>query len=114
MVYYGSSFAKILGIDTKQYFEPEVEDITKSNVFCCTFCHVGLSTKYYRDSHEKYCRFKPNRLKELYKEKGFECRYCKCTLTSVEVLEKHQKRCSLRERTTNKRQVKLIVHYYYY
>lgn len=103
LVFYGNSFAKNLGIDTQKYFEPVFEDLSKTNVFCCRFCHVGLSTKDYKESHEKFCRFKPIYSKELYMGPGFTCQFCKCTCTSKEVLQRHEKYCSLRKKQMKNR-----------
>lgn len=97
LVFYGKSFAKNLGIDVKKYFEPHCEDIDIENVFCCQYCYVGLSSRDFRDSHERFCKLKPIYDQKLYAGPGYDCKYCKCTCTTEEFLKKHEVRCSKRE-----------------
>ncbi|XP_018570320.1 histone-lysine N-methyltransferase PRDM9-like, partial [Anoplophora glabripennis] len=92
LVYYGKSFAEVLGINTKKYFEPNSEEVD-SEYYCCEFCKVGLSTRAYRDTHEKYCRFRPNRMVLCSKDDNFVCQFCECTLTKDEFLKKHEVYC---------------------
>ncbi|KAJ8957942.1 hypothetical protein NQ318_001941 [Aromia moschata] len=93
LVYYGQSFARVLGIDTRKYFEPVKEQIVEEGIFCCQFCHAGLSTSYYKDTHEKYCRFRPNRMNSCTNEESYPCRFCSVLLTSRNFLEEHEKFC---------------------
>lgn len=95
LVFYGNSFAQNLGIDTKKYFEPSCEEINDSDVYSCSYCRAGLSTKEYRDTHEIRCKYNPIRLNRI-SDKVYKCEYCKCTMTSEEYLKGHQRRCNFR------------------
>lgn len=101
LVFYGDSLAKNLGIDPKQYFEPASEEVDNSRIFCCQFCRIGLSTKDYRDSHQRRCKFRPNYYKTNV-GKGYLCQYCNCTLTTEEYLKRHEKSCTARRKTLTK------------
>lgn len=93
LVFYGRSLAKNLGIDTKEYFQPTREEID-GDYFCCEYCKKGLSTREYRDTHQKYCRFRPNRMVACSGNDDFVRHYCKCTLTKEEFLKRHEMHCS--------------------
>ncbi|CAG9841018.1 unnamed protein product [Diabrotica balteata] len=73
LVYYGPSYAKQLGIDPKKYFEPP-EEKSQPIFFTCQYCYIGLSTDYYRDSHELRCKFHPKRL--IAYDTSFVCKNC--------------------------------------
>ncbi|XP_072400205.1 zinc finger protein 639-like [Diabrotica undecimpunctata] len=94
LVYYGPSYAKQLGIDTKKYFEPP-EEKSQPIFFTCQYCYIGLSTEYYRNSHELRCKFHPKRL--IVYDTSFVCQYCKYNLTTKEVLDSHEKYCPKRK-----------------
>lgn len=98
LVFYGDSFAKNLGIDPKRYFEPACEELNDSSVFCCQFCHIGLSTKDFRDAHQNRCRFRPIYCKKIVGV-GYICQHCKYTLTTEDHLKHHEKHCRSKKKT---------------
>ncbi|XP_056636971.1 histone-lysine N-methyltransferase PRDM9-like [Diorhabda sublineata] len=93
LIYYGNSFAKNLGINTKSYFEP-IEQIDEIASFSCKYCHIGFTNGGYRDNHEVKCKFNPVRTRKV--DEFFICKYCECGLTSKEYLEQHEKYCRRR------------------
>ncbi|CAH1170532.1 unnamed protein product [Phaedon cochleariae] len=95
LVFYGVSFARNLGIDPKKYFEPE-EEKTMPDFYTCKFCSIGLGTEKFRDTHQKYCRFDPKKMRR-YEGEVYQCQFCKCGNTTKEFLERHERKCSKRE-----------------
>ncbi|KAJ8973011.1 hypothetical protein NQ317_004609 [Molorchus minor] len=102
LVFYGQSFARILGIDTKNFFRP-VEEDANIDFYPCKYCGMGLSATEYRDSHERFCRFRPNRKAVYAVGDIFRCKYCCITLTTREYLEKHEKYCSKKTKVVQKK-----------
>uniref|UniRef100_A0A6P7FMZ7 Zinc finger Y-chromosomal protein-like n=1 Tax=Diabrotica virgifera virgifera TaxID=50390 RepID=A0A6P7FMZ7_DIAVI len=90
LVYYGPTYARELGIDPKKYFEPP-EEKSQPVFFTCQYCYIGLSTDYYRSSHELRCQFHPKR--SIVYDDSFVCQYCKYNLSTKEVLDAHEKYC---------------------
>nr|CAH7760754.1 unnamed protein product [Callosobruchus chinensis] len=97
LVYYGHSFAKSLGIDPKNFYEPNTSKV--KNYYTCQHCHIGLSTQQFRDAHQLRCRFRPNRMITFDVNKAVICQYCSRCFEKAEDLEEHEKRCRHRKKT---------------
>ncbi|KAG5867303.1 hypothetical protein JTB14_036690 [Gonioctena quinquepunctata] len=94
LTYYGRSFAKNLGIDPKKYFEP-VQEREEVDFYPCKFCHIGLSTMGYLETHLKYCKFNAQKTR-VYEGELFKCEFCKCSMTNEDFLKRHKVMCPKR------------------
>ncbi|CAH1992098.1 unnamed protein product [Acanthoscelides obtectus] len=100
LVYYGHTFAKTLGIDPKKFYEPDPDKI--ENYYTCQYCHIGLSTKEYRDSHQRRCRFRPGNIITFDVEKAVICQYCSRLFENYEDGEKHEDECFCNKKSHKK------------
>ncbi|GJQ78091.1 putative ribosomal small subunit assembly [Trypoxylus dichotomus] len=69
LVYYGERFAKMLNIDTKNYFEPVAEK-QQENTYACFPCCLGFSSEEYLNKHYENCPHKVSKRSNIGSDEG--------------------------------------------
>ena len=70
LVYYGDEYAKVLGINTISYFQPETVELHEETEFSCDPCGFVFSEQKYLMNHNRFCRYVKEKHQALNRESG--------------------------------------------